>query len=896
MTAPETEAAPSDCAWLRTNPAALPKSTPKTFKALITGGNDVWLQVYKDWLVGTTNGTPNAPRVVPGISGDELVRWFGQLAAAPGKADSDKPDGSPLSDIEKTMVKALGHAPAPVDKVRSFELVYGSTFVTDVDTVRTMVDARVKQLRDEAKAAGKPMSGSDALKQAGKEAQRLTLANAAASEGKVLDVGVALVIQVQLEKYKATSLQLFNTSLNQIADTQWDTEEGGGGDKAEAERVMGASGTAVLTAAARLKDVSDRLKKPRDIEALTPAELETALFDAMIEFTEAIAKQGDAMTRTGRLIAKWAQRATKMLLKENFDTVYPALGGALLGLRIAVSVSQAVLDFFPPFNTIGTVLNLSDQALEFGIKELMVWRDSQKEELQQKYAGKTFVIDRAKLNVATRAAVGITEFKENFEDKIDEYTFGLPAKGVKAVVVPTAKALAAVAGAGESAQATVGRNLNSMVNFADEHKEAFVERVSGVAVPLSLDSVISTLGSAVPGMGIAMTVKTVVFDIASFTTAQVKELQNQTGLSDQDVEDIKALMKDKSANPFHSAFAAGELQLEPKEPGAAVTYARVSGIRLRITHGPDARVDNADPGTVDKNIKHLAMKSLNDKVVHEGRHFVLDWTGFVALTAEHQHPSYFMTVPATVAIGGTTFDVTVKLAYDMELDDARALSVDGDLPVDAVAQKMAARKQSAVFEPSPGRAAETTVTIDDIEGAFTGRVVEFNGETYTLTGKATGGLADSKTGTVDFSMNARAGDNSAYRIDLRYHAGAGLEVDAVEALPDFFEERLTGGELIRGDDIQNRFQGAKIGFTHGDLSVVYVLDSLTFGPSGGKGAPLAFHMSATSDSGGAVVVELSYTAEAGLEVTKAKPSPVMERVRRAMDGQRRNILTGAKIS
>jgi hypothetical protein len=62
MTAPE--AVPSDCAWLRTNPTTLPSSTPKTFKALIAGGDAVWLQVYKDWLVGTTNGAAIPPRRV----------------------------------------------------------------------------------------------------------------------------------------------------------------------------------------------------------------------------------------------------------------------------------------------------------------------------------------------------------------------------------------------------------------------------------------------------------------------------------------------------------------------------------------------------------------------------------------------------------------------------------------------------------------------------------------------------------------------------------------------------------------------------------------------------------------------------------------------------------------
>jgi hypothetical protein len=885
MTAPE--AVPSDCAWLRTNPTTLPSSTPKTFKALITGGDAVWLQVYKDWLVGTTNGAPNAPKVEAGISADELVRWFGELARDPGKASSEKPGAGALSDVEKAMAKALGRAPAPADKVRTFERVYAAAFVPDVDTVRTMVEARVKQLRDEAKAAGKSLSAKEAGAQAGKEAQRLTLANAAASEGKVLDVNVAMAVQVQVEKYKATSLQLFNTSLNQISDVQWDTEEDGGGDKATAVRVMGAAGTAVLTAAAHLKDVSDRLKKPRQTEALSPAELESALFDALIEFSEAIAKQGEAMTKTGQLIAKWAKRSTANKIRKDFDTIYPELGAALLGLRTAVSLSQALLDFFPPFNSIGTALSLSDQALEFAIKELIVWKTKQDEEVQQKYAGKEFAVDRAQLNIATRTAVGLTEFKE----KLDDYTSGLPVRAVKAVVVPSGKALAGLVGADKSTQGSVGRGLTKVIDWADTNKEHL-----GVTAPLSISAVISTLGASVPGMGIVMTAKTVMFDIAAYTTAQVKVLQNETGLSDQDVEDIKALMRDKSANPFHTAFASGEIQVEPKQPGAPVTYARVGGIRLRITHGPDARVDNADDATVDKNIRHLTMNALKDKIAHDGRYFVPDWSGVVPLRAEHKHPLYSLTVPATVAIGGTSLDVVLKLSYDMEADDARVVAVDGDLPVDAISQKLGVHKKPMGFEQlAPERANEITVTLNDIELTFPGRVVTHNGETYTLTKDPTGGHTDTNAGVVEFSMDAKGSDNAAYRLDLLYRLGGGLEVEAAEAKPDLFAKKVSGEVLLVADDIVNRFQGAKIAFAEGMSATEYVLGALKAGPFGGKGAPVTFQMTATSAGGTAISVDLSYTAATGLEVVGADPSPAQEERRRKMTmaGRRVNILTGA---
>jgi hypothetical protein len=760
----------SDFAWLRTSPAAISGHPPRNYVDLLRS-DDSWRQLYKEWLVGSSSGTNNISRVDG--PADDVMHWF-----ASSVADPDRTTGMDERDV------------APAVKNPKFEVSYG-VFVAEVEAIRQAAEQRAKLIRKAAKDRGdKVPSTKEAMAQAGKETQRVTLANAAAAQGKIIDVNVGLIVQVQIEKFKATTMETFNASLIQISDTPWDEEEGGGGDKAEAVALLSAAGSAVIVASGNLKLAADLIKKTPADQNVDP-ELSAQLFDRMIEFSDAIAKLGQAMTRAGHFVAKWAQRATKNMVKENFQTIYPGLAGAMLGLRVAVSISQAALDFFPPFNTIGTALGLADAALELAVRELVAWHASQDKETQVKFAGKEFVLDRENLSRAATVAVGIKEFNDATFGKLEEYTVGLAATGVKAVAVPVAKAVAGGAGAGQSAQASAGRLAGGVVDFATNQRENIATVATGgagVAMPLSADSLLTTVikqtAGNVPGLGVAMAVKTTVVDISGFVADQNKVMQTRAGLTDEDVAALQTLIKDGAQNPYASAFASGELVLEERQvgPDGPYVYARVEGIRVRVVLGPNPRVDNADEATIFRNVKGLAMQQAKETIQHAGHYFHLDWAS--AVLAVQAHPTYTLKANAVAGVGGRDYPVALDLAYDMQAQLLTVVTVDPELPKDALAAKLERTQGPQGFERySDEHQGEYIITVEDLMG-FAERQVEFGGIVHTLTGNPTGGAMDEKSGVATFTMDATRPDGSVHRLSLSYHLNGGLEVDGSELLLD----------------------------------------------------------------------------------------------------------------
>lgn len=767
MSSPATD---SDFAWLRTSPAAIPGHPPKAYVDMLKS-DDTWRQLYKEWLVGSSNGTTNLTRVQG--EADDVMHWF-----ASSVADPDRTTGIDERDV------------APDVKDPKFQTSY-PVFTAEIEALRRITEDRVKLIRKAAKDAGtKVPTNKEAMAQAGKETQRVTLANAAAAQGKIIDVNVGLIVQVQIEKFKATTMETFNSSLVQLSDTPWDEEEGGGGDKAEAVALLTAAGSAVILSAGNLKLAADRIKKTPADQNVDPA-LSAEMFDRMIEFSDAVAKLGQAMTRAGHFVAKWAQRATRNMVKENFQTIYPGLAGAMLGLRVAVSISQATLDFFPPFNTIGTALGLADAALELAVRELVAWHASQDKATQVKFAGQEFVLDRENLSKAATVAVGIKEFNDATFGKLEEYTVGLAARGVKAVTVPAAKAIASGVGAGQSAQADAGRLAGGMVDFATNQRENIATVATGGAgspVPLSADSLLTTVikqtAGNVPGLGVAMAVKTTVVDIAGFVADQNKVMQTRAGLTDEDVAALQSLIRDGAQNPYATAFAAGELVLEERQvgPDGPYVYARVEGIRVRVVLGANPRVDNADEATIFRNVRYLAQQEARETIQHGGHHFHLDWAS--AVLAGQAHPVYTLKAAAVAGVGGRDYTVSLDLAYDMQVQLLTVTKVDPELPRDAVFAKLERTKGPQGFERySDEHQGEYIVTTEDLLG-FAGRQVDLAGVLYTLTGNPTGGAMDEKSGIATFTMEATQADGSTHRLSMSYSLDGGLEADSAELLMD----------------------------------------------------------------------------------------------------------------
>ncbi|MEA5365222.1 hypothetical protein VA596_37220 [Amycolatopsis sp., V23-08] len=872
MTAP----APSDCAWLRSNPASIPAGTPSSFAKLLAAG-DGWHQLYQEWLVGTTNGAPNAARVdTAQIGVDELVRWFAQLVAAGDGAQSDAVPAVELSKLsrgEQAIAKVLKQAPSNKDKFECFQRGYSDGFVADITAVRAALKARVEQLRATKDANGHALSAKEAKALAGKETQRLTLANAARTQvdGKEagLDVNVGLLVQVQIEKYQSGTLLLVDKALQELQETKWDDEEGKFKDKAIKD--LGAATTVVLTASAALKVFSRDVVKMSPEDRAKP-ETEAALFDLMIAFTEAVGKQGRAMTSAGEQVAAWARWATKTLLKENFNTIYPKLGGALLLLRTGVSVAQVTLDFFPPFNAIGTALGVADQALEFGLTELVVWRDKQSLGIQQQYAGQEFVTPWEELSVAAKAVSGFSEGKQLLWDNLKKYTEDLPAEAVKKVASMSVDGLAKVTDISPERQYQLKAGADGVIGALNSNKEKILS-LGGVEATLTVTGVIAkAAGDAAGPLGAVLALAETGMDVIDFLADQNKVARNKAGFTDEDVAAIRRLMADKEHNPYHTAFTSGELQLDPKTDPGFIT-GTVAGTRIKITLGANPGVVNADPAMLLGRLRGFTVDSVGEELVHDGRVFLPDWSR-LQLTAD-QHPKYHLSVPVRFMMGRIAHPGTAELTYDMQGMFSTVTKVTGEFPADPIQAKLA-NAQDALAN---GTAADVmaVITDDDLAAKFTaGTPVTADGEKYTISGGITGTERDTAAGLIRFRVAGRSADRRPHELTLQFRVDGRLEVLEAVPEPDPLETLAAdAGAVLSTDSLENRLSGLTLGFTAGGATGQYTLDAVKGAVRKNGGIELV--MTAIAGSSAKATVTVFCLPGDAPEVTAADPSPAEER-------------------
>ncbi len=872
MTAP----APSDCAWLRSNPATIPHSTPSSFAKLL-GADDVWRQLYQEWLVGTTNGAANAARVDSAQIGvDELVRWFAQLVAAGSTAQSDAVPAVELSKLsrgEQALAKVNKGAPSNKDKFECFQRGYADSFLADIESVRAVLKARTEQLRATKGADGKSLSAKEAKALAGKEAQRLTLANAARAqvEGKEagLDVNVGLLVQVQIEKYQAGTLMLVDKALQELEETKWDDEDGKFKNKAIKD--LSAATSAVFTASAALKVFS------REVVAMTPEKraepaTEARLFDLMIGFTEAVGVQGRAMTSAGEQVAAWAKWATKNLLKENFNTIYPKLGGALLVLRTGISIAQVTLDFFPPFNAIGTALGVADQALEFGLTELVVWRDKQDPEIQKKYAGQEFVTPWEELSTAAKAVSGFSEGKKLLWDNLKDYTEGLPAKAVKKVATMTVDAVATVTDMSPERQYQLQAGTEGVIDFLDSSKETILS-LGGVEATLSVTGAIAKAAGDSSPVGTILALAETGLDIIDFLADQNKVARTKKGFTDEDVAAIRQLIDDKEHNPYHSAFTSGELQLDPKAPGADFVMGTVAGTRIKIVLGANPGVVNADPAVLLQRIRQFVRDESGGELVHDGRAFVPDWAT-LDITA-NAHPRYELTVSVRFMMGRIAHPGVARLTYDMVRTLTTITAVTGNFPDDPIQAKLANAKDAL----AGGTAADVmaVITDDDLAAKFTaGTPVAGDGENFTLSGGITGTERDTAAGVIRFRIAGRAADRRPYQLVLQFQIGGRLTV--LEATPEadpLDTLAADGNQALSTDSLENRLSGLTLPFTAGGATARYTLDAVKKAVR--KDGGIELDMTAVAGSSAKGTVTLFCLPGDAPVITAATPDPAEER-------------------
>jgi hypothetical protein len=97
-----------------------------------------------------------------------------------------------------------------------FAAVYPA-FCTELRSMRKQTDDLANAVRDRAKRAGKPVpSRAEAAKEAGRIAQRACKLNATSGQGSMLDVNAAIIISMQIEKYKATAPQNYLDALARL--------------------------------------------------------------------------------------------------------------------------------------------------------------------------------------------------------------------------------------------------------------------------------------------------------------------------------------------------------------------------------------------------------------------------------------------------------------------------------------------------------------------------------------------------------------------------------------------------------------------------------------------------------------------------------------------------------
>jgi hypothetical protein len=872
----------SDYAWLRTSPNDLPSETPSSFTSMVKKRDVRWNQVYMEWLTGATNGAKNSDRVVGAFAGtaneDMVVRWFQSLAA-----DPDKKRGFDTWDI------------APDAKYAKYEASYPA-FAAEITTIRKAIDFRAKLITHNQKLDGvaKPDKKA-ALKQAGKAVQRMAWSNAVESQGGELGVSVGLAVQMQIEQYKVSGLQMYLDALAQLEDTPWDTPETSGiihaqdpntgRYRAEALAVLRGAGADVIASAGRLKDATMRLL---DTEPGVGSTAQTGaagddMFDALLDFQAALGQQGQALARAGTLVGTWAERATKNMLEENFNTVFPKLGFVMLGFRTAIAVTNVVFEAVPPpYNLIGKV-TLAYAPLEWAAKKLAVSYTGKSQEVQLEHVGQEYVVPSIdELNLAGKAFV----------------VANLPASGVHAVFEHTVgKAGAGIQYGGKKiAQLLQDETVDVQASIAKETqgalanaKDLLFDRRDGLLGPLTdapnlaaygrsaLEAAVPSLAKAalkaVPYAGTAFTVGIVAMEWTQYGEDQQKVLRNRAGLTDEDIRQLQELIVDKGGgNPLFSLLQAGQTLVEPKEEGADHFYVQASGCRMRIVLYPAPRIDNVDEAVIFRAVKPEARMLAPERIDHQGHVFALDWD--TARLLGFEGPMFTIRVGAAAHLGGQPHPVELDLLYDNLHQDLRVGAVHGDVPADGVLVKLqrfdAGQAQAGAAQP------QNLVTADDVALAVSGREVIFDGQEYVLSSVSTpqGVVMDPGAGTVTFNHSARRkADNRRCTLYLVYGAADGLGAYDVDVTEDQLAAKLASGRPLTSDDVVKRFAGVPVGYTPrgAEQPIEYVLTEQCL-TSAAQGGQVRFAMKAA----GGETLSLLF-ADDELTVVSVDPEPVLAR-------------------
>jgi hypothetical protein len=742
-----------DFPWLRSDPAGLTGEPPPNFHALVKSHKGKWEQVYFEWLRGTTEGIDNATLVEDGKSADDLLADYLE-AGAPSTKDAR------LRELEA-----------------KFQRSYPG-FQLDIGRIQKLMAGQVKQVRDEAKAKGdKVPSEKEARKAAGRAVGLAAVKErTGAMREKLGNVNVALVVNLQLKEYQVTALQQFNLALNNLTEAKWDdgdlsdpTKTTPSPEKQEALAVLSASATAMFAAYGEVSATIGAITSlGPDTEV--PREAADKLAEDLLGFGAAIAAQSDAMGRAGRLFSAWAGRVTREFIQANFAAIYPYAGAGLFALRTLATLTSAVSSSIPGYGWIGTATGAADSALEMAITSLVSWKAAQDNETQQKYALQKFEISEEHKHNLLVMSHQAKEQVTGLIDKLDDKTVGAATRLVDKGLWEAAKA----ANVSPTEYAEFKRGAAKAQQLAAIPGDALGIRTSLPSFSDAASSLLDLAAEQVPGGGVILAVGKIYFDAAEFYTAIRSELTTVDGVSEADVEKVRALIKQPPRNEGFQLFDGGKGVLV-EAIAFPIVRVRVSGFGLSLNLKTN-NVTISDQAMISREIlgyaKKWAKNHPNDDqgLRHLGRVYLPDWGSWQLHLDNGLNSPFHATVSAVHRTTGKDYDVQLDLAVDLDLEECAITKSSLRLDPQGLDGKLEYNQDLPAGEkPFP-------ITADDL-GRFEGRQVPFDGTTFTLR-QAMGRLTlDPGGASVSFDMTAVDEKGGKATLALSYATSQALRVE-----------------------------------------------------------------------------------------------------------------------
>ncbi len=323
----------SEFSWLRSDPSPLlGHSRPGTFKKLADAKDPIWTRVYREWLAG-------------------------------GQADNFYDGRDAAAAFEKVLTGTKPGKDKPKER-KDWE----DFFAAAEDDYPKFYE-ELGKLKVDLRARSDGGKNAEALHAVGKEMAADALKKEITSQAGGDKIKIAVSARAEIEKYKNEMYVYVNCTINAFEAAEWGT--GKKDYKSTAISVLMEADAAYLGAEAELRNASVEFDK----DAKSPVAADR-LFMALVEYSQAVSGQGQAINRVCELVVEWSTHETAAKLKKDFASYYPMLDGGFLAARTFLRIAGIAMNAQPEFKPVVSVLQLAERGVEAAVKFLVVRLES----------------------------------------------------------------------------------------------------------------------------------------------------------------------------------------------------------------------------------------------------------------------------------------------------------------------------------------------------------------------------------------------------------------------------------------------------------------------------------------------------------------------------------------